>query len=145
MRHILLGLTTLVVFALNQPLTGQGKMQRWSRTATSTPEDGQWPIFYFNKDNEGEILILDDDRAYLIDTKKRSVRRVISHIPKTSKNFEVGEIKAQILENTTPLLQHIAGTPKFAGGMIWLGWSIWFMEGENARSYTVWRVEQEDP
>jgi hypothetical protein len=145
MRHVALALTTLVVFSLTQPLPGQEKMTRLFRTSASSPVNGQGPLFYTTKENKAEILIVDDDRAYLINTDTRSVRRVISDIPKTSEDFEVREIKTEALKDTISLIQHLPGTPKFAGGMIWLGWSILFKEGEKVRGYTIWLFEQEDP
>jgi hypothetical protein len=105
--------------------TGEN-VQHWlRRNALSRPEEKS-AIFYVNKQDPEKILIFARNEVYLFETRYSSVVRVTSALPKTDNQFETGELTTEPLKDVVATVQPIAGTPKFAGGGVGLGWLICF-------------------
>ena len=95
-------------------------MQHWLRANAALHDEGS-PLFYVNQEDKGKILIILGEQVYLLETKYPSVVRVINTLPKANGEFEVGGITTEPLKDMTAIIQHIPGTPKFAGGDVLAG------------------------
>jgi TonB family protein len=140
----------LAIFSLCRPVVAEEKMQHWLRANAVLHDEGS-PLFYVNQEDKGEVLIILGEQVYLLETKYPSVVRVISTLPKTKGDFDVGGIATEPLKDMTATIQHIPGTPKFAGGMYWLGWLVCFQDsgkldsGHPPRCYMFARYEEGSP
>ena len=118
-------IAALAIFSLCRPVAAEEKMQHWLRANAALHDEGS-PLFYVNQEDKGKILIILGEQVYLLETKYPSVVRVINTLPKANGEFEVGGLTTEPLKDMTAIIQHIPGTPKFAGGMYWLGWVVCF-------------------
>jgi TonB family protein len=102
-------------------------LKRLRNNAGGPPKE-ESAIFYVNTEDQGKILIFTRNEVYLLETKYASVVRVTSALPKTDRQFETGELTTEPLRDVFAIVQPIAGTPKYAGGGVGLGWFICFQE-----------------
>ena len=120
-------IAALAIFSLCRPVAAEEKMQHWLRANAALHDEGS-PLFYVNQEDKGKILIILGEQVYLLETKYPSVVRVINTLPKANGEFEVDGITTEPLKDMTAIIQHIPGTPKFAGAMYWLGWLVCFQD-----------------
>jgi TonB family protein len=114
--------------AVRDETAAKGHIQHWLQKNTGGPPEEESPIFYVNKEDQEKILIFLGKQVYLLETKTPSLVRVTSALPKADGAFETGEIATEALRDVTATIQHVSGTAKFAGGSLWLGWSVCFQE-----------------
>jgi|WetSurSiteA1Bulk_404760.scaffolds.fasta_scaffold13960_3 TonB family protein len=143
-------IAALAIFSLCRPVAAEEKMQHWLRANAALHDEGS-PLFYVNQEDKGKILIILGEQVYLLETKYPSVVRVINTLPKENGEFEVVGITTEPLKDMTAIIQHIPGTPKFAGGMYWLGWLVCFQDNgkldsdHQPRCYMFARYEEGSP
>jgi TonB family protein len=127
MPTLMIMIVALAIFPPCRPVAAEEKMQHWRRANAALHDEGS-PLFYVNQEDKGKILIILGEQIYLLETKYASVVRVINALPKANGEFEVGGITTEPLKDMTAIVQHIPGTPKYAGGMYWLGWLVCFQD-----------------
>jgi TonB family protein len=120
-------IAALAIISLCRSIAAEERMQHWLRANAALQDEGS-PLFYVNQEDKGKILIIVGEQVYLLETKYPSVVRVINTLPKANGEFEVGGLTTESLKDMTAIIQHIPGTPKFAGDMYWLGWLVCFQD-----------------
>jgi TonB family protein len=126
-------IAVLAIYSFCRPVPAEEKMQHWLRANAALHDEGS-PLFYVNQEDKGKILIILGEQVYLLETKYPSVVRVINTLPKANGEFEVDGITTEPLKDMTAIIQHIPGTPKFAGDMYWLGWRVCFQDNGKLES-----------